>query len=466
MYGLKHRYPISGGECIGVVGGGIAGIALARQLLLQAGMFGKEIKVKLFNSENCNYCGGLITSRASQTLQDLYRWDIGRDVILDRFEECIYVNKAGTIPVQFKEPLYSTFRVGKFGATGFDAHLRHRLLEGIDDLNSGSLEVIEPSVVTGINCPQRTLGQKGKIYYRTTQYGDSVADVDILAISTGLRSLGGQVTSTLCEQVGYAPPATIEASVAELDLGNMHHRLSHRLLVANGILPGCTVALIPKGPSWITVVSLGRCISGEELDELFSYPPIKKLTGIVQPLKKLRCGHICPARVHTGPARHFYGDGWIALGDLTGYGRVLKDGLFASLAGAYFAGVTFFKYGTTGESLHRFYHRPLAQLGDNNRVGMWLYHLDHRCSSSLCFSGIVTKAASWEAAKNGRGEIHQALGGLQAGSMPYLKIAGMLARGIGKYLIFRPFTQVKWPVPLIPFLRKFAYKPLSRGDGR
>ncbi|MHB1126392.1 MAG: hypothetical protein ACYC2T_05460 [Bacillota bacterium] len=463
---MKNDHPVTSGESIGIIGGGVAGIALARQLLLQASLSGTDIRVKLFNSHNCNYCGGLITYRAAQVLRQLYGWEIDQDLVIDRLEGCLYVNREGTIPVKFQETLFSTFRVDKFGFPGFDTFLRRRLLDGLS-ISPESLEVHEPSVVTGVACPQRTLGHKGKIYYHKGDTNERVEEIDLLAVATGLRSIDGAVTGTLRIQAGYVPPPMLEASVAELDLGDVQHRLNHQLLVAHGILTGCAVAVIPKGPRWLTVVSLGRSMTTEDLEELFGYPAIIKLTGVSRPHEKLRCGHICPARVHTGPARRFYGDGWIALGDLTGYGRVLKDGYYASLMGAYFAGVTFFKYGTNRETLRRYYQWPLARLGDNNRIGMWLYRLDRRFASNQRLSGILNAAARWELARQGQvNEIHSALGSLHAANLPYLKIAGMLVRGVGKYLIIRTFTPHHRPAMLFSALKKPGGKQINRGDDR
>ena len=57
------------GSKIIIVGGGISGSSMARELLTIAAQENISIEVILINSNTCNYCGGLITKLAEKTLR-------------------------------------------------------------------------------------------------------------------------------------------------------------------------------------------------------------------------------------------------------------------------------------------------------------------------------------------------------------------------------------------------------------
>lgn len=430
---------LSGDGQVVVIGGGIAGSAFARQFLAFSGQAGLGARVVMINHVNCNYCGGLVTDLSLNTLRRAYGLEIPGNVVLNRIGEAVYVNPAGGQTIRLDQPLVSMMRTSKFGELGFDDSLRTRISEGLPERDASRLTLIEPARV--IEAVPPTAGGPGRVVY--ARYDPSRRGMvlveqpaHVLVLATGLRSLGTGFMKRFSEVTGFRPPPTMPASVTEIDVGPaLHNRLDGKILIAADLVPGCVAALISKRHDWLTVTSLGTVLTRDDLRALFGHPAVREFIDLPDAHRYLRCDRICRAQVYTGPARTVCGQGWAVLGDLSGYGRVLKDGYFASLYGAQLLAATLVERGTAAGILRRHYAGPLRAFVSDNRVGMGLYHLNQRLERKEWFCRLLLQAGIAEsAALPFGGAIHAAIRALVTGELSYRWIAALLWTGLLRHL--------------------------------
>ncbi|KKM09162.1 hypothetical protein SY88_20025 [Clostridiales bacterium PH28_bin88] len=451
---LEGHFPLSDGETVAIVGGGIAGCIFARQLLRLAGEKGIGARLILFNTKTCNYCGGLITDLSTQTLKSLFDLDIPAEVALGYIKECVYINPYGDVPVEIRSPLISTLRTSKFGQQGFDDSLKERIMNGVSNNFTGEFRVVEPARVLQVTPPNRLTGQMGTVRYKTQQ-GEFTLEANVLVIATGLSSLGTTMMEEFRRLTRYQPPAVMEAGVTEVDASFARfNNLQERVLIVDGVVPHCVVALIPKKGDWLTVTSLEKKLSLSDLERVFACPGVRKYIDLPSVREALRCRSICGAGVFTRGARNFYGDGWVTLGDLTGYGRVLKDGYFAAFTGAHLAASTMINQGTTRKAFRLFYHRPLLHVRNANVIGMLLFRANSQLATRRWFGRLLLLTAREERTKNRYGGyVHAAIRALTTGDLSYLWIALFFTLGLLRGSSF----MAAWHVS-----RRLAPNPLTK----
>ncbi|TDA69802.1 MAG: hypothetical protein D9V47_04250 [Clostridia bacterium] len=422
-----------------VVGGGIAGSSFARQLLLLTNRENLPVRVYLINSTNCNYCGGLITDLALQTMQELLALDVPAHLVLKQVKSCIYVNQKGYVPVQLNQPLTATLRTSRFGVEGFDDSLKDRILEGLPGEYAEQLTSIEPTIVKQVL--REGSGWRVVLSKRNPDKSFMEIEGDVLIMASGFRALNRPMMTGFQAAGGYVPPPTMEASVTEVDTSQAEFNyIGSRMFILDNLVPGAMLAFIPKGENWLTVTSLGHRMSKEDIDYLFTHPSLREFIYFPQASAHLRCHTICPASVYTGASPGFYGDGWAAVGDLTGYGRVLKDGYFASFLGTRLAAETIVYHGTSRSDFNRYYHAPLRFFAGDNRVGMTLFNWDNRLQQYPWFRHFLVKAARAEARRRPYGSsLHAAFRSLATGELSYRLTATLFVAGLLGHAALHPW---------------------------
>lgn len=425
-----------------VVGGGIAGSSFARQLLLLTSRENVPVCVYLINSTNCNYCGGLITDLAFQTMRELLALDVPAQLVLKQVESCIYVNQAGYVPVEFSRSLTATLRTSRFGVEGFDDSLKDRILEGLPSECAEQFTIIEPTIVKQVL--RHGTGWRVILSKRNPDKSFMEIEGDVLVMASGFRALNRPMMMGFQEVAGYMPPPVMEASVTELDTSQAEFKnIGSRMFILDNLIPGSMLGFIPKGENWLTVTCLGHKMTKEDIDRLFVHPSLREFIYFPGASSYLRCHTICPASVFTGPSPSFYGDGWAAVGDLTGYGRVLKDGYFASFLGTRLAAETIVYHGTTQQDFARYYHAPLRFFPRDNRIGMALFNLDNYLQRYPWFRHLLITAARAEVRRRPYGSsLHAAFRSLATGELSYRLTAALFVAGLVGHTVLHPWDLV------------------------
>jgi 2-polyprenyl-6-methoxyphenol hydroxylase-like FAD-dependent oxidoreductase len=434
---IRRRDGLPPGTRIAVIGGGVAGTAFVRRLLTLSRQSGRPLDVTLLDQIDCNYCAGLMTRLARETLRSLYDLEVPEELILTRVDHCVYLNRYGGITVRVDEPLITMLRTERFGEVGFDDSFKYRILEGLPGVN-GELHVLDPASATEIIPP--SAGRPGRVRYRERGHLQTL-EADVIVVATGLRSLERQVMQDFIARTDYQPPPLMPASVTEVDASDARlNRLGDTTLIADSLLAHGFASVIPKRPNWVTVTSLQTSLDRATLDALFAEPALRAYIDLPLVSHHLRCRVVCQSRVFTGPARRFYGDGWLLLGDLTGYGRVLKDGYFAALVGADLAANCLINYGASAAALARHYHRPLRHhFGKDNAVGMFLFRMNDRLGRRAWFGRWFMTAAQAEEAGDPRGgPLHAAVRAILTGELSYAAIGLLIVAGLLRFAVTRP----------------------------
>ena len=260
------------------------------------------------------------------------------------------------------------------------------------------LSIAERAVASSIELPAQ--GRRGDVSFATAEGGDRV-EADLIVVATGLRSLRSKLVSAFREMTGYRPPRAMPACVTEIDLSSCGGTsIGGRLLILNGIIPDSVIALIPMQVNWLTVAALKRVLTVNGLRCVFANPVVREYVQLDDVELSLVCEKVCGSDVFVGKARNTYGDGWVVLGDLAGYGRVLKDGYFAALLGADLAARTVAFHGCSREAFARNYHAGVRQFDRENRMGMELFALNNVVTKSGIFNQAMVDALSWEGSRH------------------------------------------------------------------
>jgi len=439
----RHR-PLRDGDQVVIVGGGLAGSAFARQFLWLSAAEDLKVKVKMINAPNCNFCGGLMTRLAAHYLKRFYRLETPADLILGHMDEVVYINTAGTIPVPLGLNLVSLLRTSRFGETGFDDSLKQRITEGLDEGTAARFELVEPAQVIGLYPPQN--GQKGRVVYTLWPWGDDSRssrvelEADLLVVAMGFRAVNTPMMKEFARLTGYVPPAVMEASVTEVDATPARtNHLQGRILIINEVVPEAVAAIIPKRKNWLTVTSLHKALSRQDLEAIFAHPGVKKYIDLPKVVEMLRCNRICRAKVFTRAAKNYFGDGWLVLGDLNGHGRVLKDGYLAALHSAHLAAAAAVYQGTSEAVWEKHLHRYLRVLEGDNRIGMFLFRLNLWLGKQPWFAPFFLRAAEAERRVTRYGDfVFSALRGLTTGELSYRMILLFFVCGLAREIFRRP----------------------------
>lgn len=420
-----------------MLGGGIAGTGFARRMLSLAASREAPVKITLISRPSCNYCGGLITNLSLDTLRRIYDFEVPEDVVVSQIDEVVLVNRSGSASVCLESPLASVFRTSRFGQLGFDDSFRTSILSDLPTSAGEMLSVVEPAVATAVELPGE--GRQGKVTY-SHQSGTETLEADLIVIATGLRSIRGKLVTCLSGATGYRPPPTMPACVTEIDSSACGtSRVGRRLLILSGIVRGAVVAVIPKHRDWLTVAALGKVLTVEDLEQMFAHPAVREHVELDDVEAGLVCKNVCASGVYTGPAANFYGDGWVVVGDLTGHGRLLKDGYFAALLGANLAAHTCFEHGWSRQAFARHYHGGLRGFGLENLMAMELFGLNSFMSRYKAYDRVMMSAFTREGRPHVYGGLaHSAFRALSTGELPYPKIVLLFAAGMASWALKHP----------------------------
>ena len=177
-----------------------------------------------------------------------------------------------------------------------------------------------------------------------------------------------------------------------------------------------------------------KILGNYDLEMLFNHPLVKQYIQMPNVIDHLRCRKICSANVAGSSATNFFGDGWVMVGDLTGYGRALKDGYFAALQSADLAARTLMFHGSSEEAFRHHYLKPLSKLTFDNLLGMLLFHIDRKVVNGPIGNLLVCTALA-EMGKNAYGGlVTAAFRALFTGELSYKTILGLYVSGLAARL--------------------------------
>jgi len=396
-----------------IVGGGPAGSFTALHLLRFATAAGLQIKIDIFEGRNfeqpgpegCNKCAGILSSHLTANLHRL-DLELPEALILARLDT--YVLHLGTRELAThtpnpKHPILSVCR-------GSGPRL------GLKEVPpSFDLWLLEQAQARGASLHRQRVLQIRAAERPIIMLEDREFEADLVVIATGVNS---QVP--LDPAWGYHPPRTEVMAQDEIPMpANVANNEVHIFFEPpQGLLFG---GVVPK--RWYANLSLlGRDLPQKAINTFLEAHGAS--LGISHPTPWL-CG--CRPRVAVSPAKGYYADRMVAVGDCTA-SRLYKDGLGSAFLTAESAAHTAIQMGISRQDFAAGYAPTCRQISQDNRFGrllFWLLPL-YRRSSFLVDTWLHT--ITQEEALPLEQQIHRyALWGLFTGDESYQQIFKLLS---------------------------------------
>ncbi len=400
---------LKNGDRVGIVGGGPAGSFAAIHLLTLARRHNLHLQVTIFEPRDfkrpgpggCNRCAGILSSRLLRGLKS-----VGIQLPPDVAQADLhtYVICLGSETLEIHQPDPTRQIVSIYRGSG------PRLQQG-SPLASFDGFLLQKAVALGAHhLPQRVRivrREEGPVVYT----GRDHFLLDFLVLATGINS-----RPPLSTAFGYRPPKTVLMAQDEIlrpaswpnDQVRAHFR------EPNGLLFG---VLIPKG-DYLNISLLGKGLTRDSIEDFIAAQNLNQTLQFT-PESSL-CG--CTPQVSISPARRFYGERWVAVGDAA-VTRLYKDGIGSAFFTTQTAMRTAIEHGVSRQAFQLWYAPHCRRVARDNRYGQLLFASWNFILKSPGLMKIWVNAIQTEQALPPREHIHaRILWGMLTGDEPYRRL--------------------------------------------
>jgi flavin-dependent dehydrogenase len=349
---------------IAIIGGGPAGSFFALSALDQASQRGLTLQISIFERKDltaagprgCNMCAGILSRRVIEGLGKL-GITLPPSVIMGRVRR--YQMHWGGQSVSIDPPDTSRQVLSVYRAGG-PRRSPYAPTDGLDNFLLMQAQA-RGARVFHERVEEVRLGQN--ISVKTSRREEAF---DLVVLATGVNA-----SPPILHSLDYVRPATeamaqdsllVESDAGRAEMASTVHIYFDQ---PRDLLFG---ALIPKG-NFAGVSLLGRQLRRTSLEDFLRLPEVKNVAGNHAPQM---CG--CRPRVAVGPARGYYADRFVAVGDAC-VTRLYKDGIGSALVTASAAAKTALVHGI-GASEFAAHYAPVCRAVEwDNRAGRLVFFL-------------------------------------------------------------------------------------------
>jgi flavin-dependent dehydrogenase len=189
-----------------------------------------------------------------------------------------------------------------------------------------------------------------------------VFSADVVVLATGVNS-----RPPLDHSFRYQPPPTMVMAQDELlkPADWEEDQVSAFFSPPQGLIFG---ALTPKR-DYLNISLLGEDLTVDAVREFLEG---QRISHGLQEAPVSLCG--CSPRIAIGPARGYYGEGWVAVGDAA-VSRLYKDGVGSAFFTSQRLAETLLEKGSSRAAFRRHYAPYCRAVARDNRYGHWLFSL-------------------------------------------------------------------------------------------
>ncbi len=373
---MKQSWQIENGSKIAIVGGGPAGSFFALYLLHFARMKGIQPEITIYQQRSfdslgpkgCKGCAGILSPSLVKNLAEL-ELDIPDEVIQARIDRFAVHSPYASIDISNPEKdsqILSVYRgngprISHYEKdVTFDGWLLRQAEKRGARVENRNVSIIRVS--SGEEAEIETAREK--IHY------------DLVALATGVNAKVLRI-----EGVNYIHPETHIMAMNELyagadEVSSSLGRVAHAFLIPHsGMIFG---TLVPKG-DFINVSVLSSSEYPVSVADFLGYDIVgERLPSHYE----FACG--CRPRTAYGPARNYYADRFVAIGDAAAT-RLYKDGIGSSLTAARAAAHTAVNEGVSRLHFERFYRPLYRAMHRNNKWGHILFTVNDIIKNSSVF---------------------------------------------------------------------------------
>ena len=382
---------LADGSRVCIVGGGPAGSFAALHLLHEAGRRGLRVEVLIFEPRDftrpgpagCNRCAGILSARLVAGLESLGLALPAELVQADVQSYAVHLQGA-TVRVERPDPQRRILSV--YRGSG-PRHLQGSAPQSFDAFLLAQAAARGAAVITGR--VKQVAWEDGPVVYAAApgEAGEARYPADLLVLANGVNS-----RSPLAPGFGYMPPLT--EVMAQNEVLRPPDWPGDQVDVFFGQQPGVLFgALIPKG-GYLNVSLLGQNLHLETVQDFLVAqklaPPsataasatAASATAASEQVSAAAhrpgvvhgglCG--CTPRVAVQPARCFFGDRWVAVGDAA-VTRLYKDGIGSAFYTAQAAMQVALDRGIMKADFAGAYAAYCRGIASDNRFGRALFRL-------------------------------------------------------------------------------------------
>lgn len=400
---------------IAIVGGGPAGSFFALHALQLANRLRLPIDVTIFEARDftaagppgCNMCAGILSRR---TLDGLAALGIALtpEVVMGRIRAYQLHWGDTVVAIRAAEPSREALSVYRAGGPRKSPHAP---TAGFDELLLRQAEARGARIV-----PERV---ERVVFEPLPRVRTSSRDgrFDLLVLACGVNAAIPEL-----RHVRYTPPETEPVAQNELYLrafpnpSSMHGAVHVYFENPRGLVFG---ALVPKG-HFASVSLLGKGLARNSIDQFLRVPEVARVVGDEQPRA---CS--CQPRIAVSPARGFFADRFVAVGDAC-VTRLYKDGIGSAFVTARAAAQTALTRGIGREAFALHYAPVCRAIARDTRFGRVVFSLVHLSKRSNRFMRALTAVLQEENGTSAPPVMGRILWSLFTGDVSYSRILGSM----------------------------------------
>jgi flavin-dependent dehydrogenase len=351
---------LSDGDRVCIVGGGPAGSFAALHLLKFMEECNLNLEVLIFEPRDftqigpggCNRCAGILSSRLISALDSLNLY-LPEDVIQSKVEAYALNLDGESIQLEQPDPMRKILSIYRGSGP--------RITKG-NEVGSFDQYLLDQACRQGakhIQARVRKVTWEGRPFVHTTS---ATFKADLLILATGVNS-----RPPLDEEFGYSPPKTAIMAQDEILRPSTwpENQVSAYFRRPPGMIFG---ALTPKG-NYLNISLLGQDMTTDAISDFIEAQDLKDSLGKIP---TSLCG--CTPRIAIRPARKYFGDRWVAVGDAA-VTRLYKDGIGSAFFTSYEAIKTAFHSGISRSDFKRYYAKFCSKIAQDNSYGRVLFRL-------------------------------------------------------------------------------------------